>query len=284
MTFIPTKQFKILASAIVMLIVWLCAPRGGKAQGIPEPGLVMYGMIQNVDGTNVARLTAGTLTCLVQSNGGPVVTLTTNLQNINDQFSYLLVVPFETRVIGFGLSSGVLELTSGGMTFTRQAQINGRTARFVTPTQTSFTFASADRGKLERVDLNVAIPFPDSDGDGLPDWWENQHFAGNANPNADPDGDGYTNMQEYLAGTDPNNANSFLSFTNINAQTNGTYLLTWPSISNKTYSVYRSATLTTNLAGFYLIASNVLATPPTNSLLDTNAPVGAKQFYRLGVP
>ena len=47
---------------------------------------------------------------------------------------------------------------------------------------------------------------PNTDNDGLPNWWEQQHF-GNLNQNAtgDPDADGLTNLEEYNAGTNPTN-------------------------------------------------------------------------------
>ena len=45
----------------------------------------------------------------------------------------------------------------------------------------------------------------DSTGNGLPDAWELYHFGElGVDPNDDPDGDGLTNYEEYLAGTDPN--------------------------------------------------------------------------------
>ena len=53
----------------------------------------------------------------------------------------------------------------------------------------------------------VAIYLPtsqDSDGDGLPDWWE-MHYFGNLDQTAsgDPDGDGFTNLDEYVRGQSP---------------------------------------------------------------------------------
>ena len=50
----------------------------------------------------------------------------------------------------------------------------------------------------------------DTDADGLPDAWETTHFGSLAQtPGNDPDGDFFTNLQEYQAGTNPNNAESF---------------------------------------------------------------------------
>ena len=46
----------------------------------------------------------------------------------------------------------------------------------------------------------------DADGDGLPDEWEARYGLSSNNPadaNADTDGDGFTNLEEFLAKTDP---------------------------------------------------------------------------------
>lgn len=45
----------------------------------------------------------------------------------------------------------------------------------------------------------------DRDGDGMLDHWEVAHFGGtHASPDADPDRDSLTNLDEFIAGTDPN--------------------------------------------------------------------------------
>jgi hypothetical protein len=52
--------------------------------------------------------------------------------------------------------------------------------------------------------FTVNIPNADADGDGLPDAWEMQFFGNlNYGANDDPDGDGVTNLQEYLQGRNP---------------------------------------------------------------------------------
>ncbi len=76
---------------------------------------------------------------------------------------------------------------------------------------------------------------------GLPDWWQMEYFGTlNVDPYADPDNDGLCNLDEYILGTNPTNANSltplhtdaqalFLAYTNYDAHctyglivTNGT--------------------------------------------------------------
>lgn len=56
----------------------------------------------------------------------------------------------------------------------------------------------------------------DDDNDGMPDWWELIHGLDPLDPSdagEDPDGDGATNLEEYLAGTDPNVSGAGLSLS-----------------------------------------------------------------------
>ncbi len=86
--------------------------------------------------------------------------------------------------------------------------------------------------------------FEDADNDNLPDDWERRIAdfdsdddivsPADVNPNADFDGDGKTNCEEYLAGTDPADGASVFS-----AQLQkGSYSVSWPSVQGKFYIVY----------------------------------------------
>jgi|GEM_PF-2732073 len=81
----------------------------------------------------------------------------------------------------------------------------------------------------------------DTDMDGLPDWWEAAHGATAAG--ADPDADGFTNYEEWLADTLPNDSTSFLRITDYSSATN----LVFSSSTNREYQIrYRTDLVDTN--------------------------------------
>jgi subtilisin family serine protease len=131
-----------------------------------------------------------------------------------------------------------------------------------------------------RLDLQRIV---DTDGNGLPDWWELEYFGHltGTDPNADPDHDGMSNLAEWLAGTNPTNAASNLRLTLLSATNANAVVLGWTSVAGKTYWLERSTNL---LTGFdSTVATNITATAPTNSQTDTVILSGNARFYRVGV-
>jgi len=57
---------------------------------------------------------------------------------------------------------------------------------------------------------DITLADPDADSDSLPDWWEVRYFGSTTNTtgSADPDGDEYTNQEEYEADTIPTDVSS----------------------------------------------------------------------------
>jgi hypothetical protein len=74
--------------------------------------------------------------------------------------------------------------------------------------------------------------------------WQIQYFGStnnpSADPNADPDGDGFSNLQEYLAGTNPTNSDSAFRITSV-IGTGGDIFITWETGLGKTNALQSTA-------------------------------------------
>jgi formylglycine-generating enzyme len=152
------------------------------------------------------------------------------------------------------------------------------------------THAVADVNTNNNSTTLAVSLYLDADGDGIPDGWMMQHFGhatGLANDHSraqdDYDGDGMSNLAEYLAGTDPKDTQSYLRLTSIFPGGASGVQITWGSASSKLYSIQRASALVPGGDSFTNLVEHVLSTPPENSYLDTSARDSASFFYRIRV-
>ena len=118
----------------------------------------------------------------------------------------------------------------------------------------------------------------DSDADGIADEWEIRCFGNltTATASTDYDHDGQSDYAEYISGTDPKNASSYLL---VQTQPGATgFLISWPSKTNRTYTLERSTNL---LSGFTVLQSAIAATPPMNSTRDLSSTNAQTCYYRI---
>jgi hypothetical protein len=104
-----------------------------------------------------------------------------------------------------------------------------------------FTYRANDgiaNSSVANFDLNVVAP-PDTNSNGLPDFWETKY--GITNPGADDDTDGQNNLAEYIANTNPTNALSMLKIFNVGWQTSEAFGLMWSSVGGTRYRVQYSS-------------------------------------------
>lgn len=125
--------------------------------------------------------------------------------------------------------------------------------------------------------VNVSLPNEDSDGDGLPDEWEQRYYGGttNANPLA-LCANGINTVEEaYIAGLNPTNASSTFLISALRPLASAN-TLQWQSVSGRLYNVYWTSNL---LSPFGLIGSNLTAA----SFTDTNETSSEQGFYKIEV-
>jgi len=95
----------------------------------------------------------------------------------------------------------------------------------------------------------VKLRYTDDDLDELDDDWEISQFGSigsTDNPEGNTDGDPLSDYEEWLAGTDPNDQNSFFFAVPENAPTEGRLQIEWPSVSSsptRYYTVYEAIDL-----------------------------------------
>jgi len=120
----------------------------------------------------------------------------------------------------------------------------------------------------------------DTDGDGMDDDWEMAYFGTLARDGTgDFDGDGQTDLQEFLAGTDPTNGGSILRVLTLTPLGGGGTRVIWAAAPGIRYQVQFKTNLSdpgwTNLPGVAVAAGT------TAAMIDGGATLGTSRFYRV---
>ena len=193
----------------------------------------------NISGADESAFHTNTLNAALLINGTNILTVEIHQQAVNnsdvsfDAELFGLADPMTPLIHDQPLSRTVpvggtatFQVTAGGSTPLRyQWSYNG--AAIANATNTTHTIVNLQTNHAGEYSVIVAntlgthasskalliVTTPDTDGDGLPDWWEDAHQLNKldaADASLDSDGDGLTNLQEYLAGTDPKDSKSGL--------------------------------------------------------------------------
>ncbi|HUF64158.1 MAG TPA: type I secretion C-terminal target domain-containing protein [Verrucomicrobiales bacterium] len=199
------------AAGTLAAALWVWAGLGSGtlwSATISEPDTVLYGRVINRAGPVEELVTQGVLTWGFRLPGGGQESFSTSLQPLlGGLYCYELRVPHSLAATGLQTAPRSIPLPADETSYGfAEIRVNGAEALIVRDELSAVAVSQQNRAQAIRVDLELREPMADSDGDGLPDWWEEKYgmdpFSA-ADATVDVDGDGLNSLEEFLAGLSP---------------------------------------------------------------------------------
>jgi titin len=250
--------------------------RGNSVFSNINTGLALY------DGANLSAAAPALSTAAVSINTSASGSLTGRANTVYHVDFYANPAPASTAQAMTYLGYRDINTGAGGSTsFAVSLGALIPPGRVITATSTD------PAGNTSALSYGVAVTTTSTVNDGIPDAWRAAYFGGNgATTNSqscatcDPDHDGIDNLQKFLAGLNPTNATSILSFDAVsnNLLNNMVGFLSASGI------VYRVESCD-DLAGgtWLLLADQIVGTGTNIFIVDQGVSATGNRFYRLQV-
>ncbi len=201
-------------------------------------------------------------------------------------------VNIEVTVTDTGTGAGWVRLSNDGTNFGAWIALTNATHLTTFTNQVQWTLSPGDATKTVSAQFrdgadNISATITDTiifefdqDGDGMPDRWERDFFGDTTSTvdSVDSDGDGMSNLEEFLAGTDPSDAGSAYPGATITPASGSDLTLAWPTIVGRRYRMIEKDSPTGSGAEIYNVVGN--GGVMTHTTVNKG---GASKFYCLTI-
>lgn len=255
---------------------------------IPEPDTILVGSVAGTGGSAVASRPGQTVVVRAVVDGA---TLASAEIPADGDGRFVLRVPMDDgvapRLTGTAKSSDrirvVVENAAAGLSLEAEE------------TKAGGIEIPAGRGNVMALSFSVAgdIVVDDINANGIPDEWEIRYstprngFAALSlardDGALDNDGDGFSNREEWIAGTDPQNTESVFVCTSIEQDGDELRISFTPLVGNRLYSLRRATSLTLPEKDWTTIATLRTDNDAESYTWTLPLPAGNSGFYRVNV-